>query len=53
MNKIEATWIAISALQWIIHQIKSSDADSPEDLEHLAEKEQALEILLAYVNTPQ
>ncbi len=45
MDKNEATWIAISALEYVIGLIKNTSDGSPSDLEHIAEKEQALAIL--------
>jgi hypothetical protein len=48
MDKNEATWIAISALQWVIATMKINP-ENPTDQEHLDEKKEALEILLASV----
>jgi hypothetical protein len=49
MDKNEATWIAISALEYVIGIVKKSSDGSPSDLEHIAEKEQALAILMKEV----
>jgi transcription antitermination factor NusG len=49
MDKNEATWIAISALQYVIGVVKEESDGSPSYVEHIAEKEQALAILLKEV----
>lgn len=48
MNQNEATWIAISALQWVISSTVF-DPNDPSDQEHLTEKKEALELLLSLV----
>ena len=49
MSKNEATWIAISALQWVIAVCEKDRDGSPSTLEHIAEKKRALEILMKEV----
>jgi hypothetical protein len=45
MDKNEATWIAISALEYVIGLLQNASDKSESDEEHIAEKLQALAIL--------
>ena len=49
MSKKEATWIAIGALKYVISLVEKTNDGSPAYAEHIAEKKQALEILMKEV----